>query len=524
MNDASNVVEVYSNYLRNICPDINPGIVSGAVAGLENTQWEDPQSVDDFNQIAVIALIEAEYCDDLTVRQLYVEMALEALDNSLSIEKNCIALAHLSFLMSMIGDRSQAVNLAWEGWLTLTTQNLEVNHKGALVYLPVVKSGLERYRARALIYILSKASLKQRLLLLLSEALCFSSLVFYNQTAIRWLQLAQGINPNSSGLNLKLGAAMCTAKQWEGIYYLCHAHDLAPDNHQLMQALYLACRDVGKVAEAQRWLALAACESKSVSGDQSKKWTNLAVDSPFTYVVFDDDIVLAVEASFKSLVTSVLIAEGDWFEDEMEFWRDWIKPGMTVIDVGANVGVYTFSAAKQVGETGRVLAVEPFSGCVHCLQETCQINGFDWITICTGAASDRQGTARLSLNSASELNELIMDVREGGVVVVVVVDCFTLDYLFERERLERVDIIKIDAEGHELAVLAGSERVLSKFSPVILYENIAGSHGNNQAVAEYLVSIGYQLLRYQPYVRQLIPIESVAQVGGSLNLIAIRNL
>ncbi|MBD2654400.1 FkbM family methyltransferase [Synechocystis sp. FACHB-383] len=520
MNDASNAVKVYSNYLSNICPDINPGIVSGVVACLENTQWENPQSVDDFNQIAVIALIEAEYCDDLTVRQLYVEMALEALNNSLSIEKSCIALAHLSFLMSMIGDRSQAVNLAWDGWLTLTTQNLEVNHKGALVYLPVVKSGLERYRARVLIYILSKASLKQRLLLLLSEALCFSSLVFYNQTGLRWLQLARGVNPNSSGLNLKLGAAMCTAKQWEGIYYLCHVHDVAPDDHQLMQALYLACRDVGKVAEAQRWLALAY-ESKSVPGDQSKKWTDLAVDSPFTYVVFDDDIVLAVEASFKSLVTSVLIAEGDWFEDEMEFWRDWIKPGMTVIDVGANVGVYTFSSAKQVGETGRVLAVEPFLGCVRCLQETCQINGFDWVTVCPGAASNRQCTARLSLNSASELNELIMDDREGGVVEVV--ECFTLDYLFEQDGLERVDIIKIDAEGHELAVLAGSERVLSKFSPVILYENIAGSHGSNQAVAEYLVSIGYQLLRYQPYVRQLIPIESVAQVGGSLNIIAIRN-
>jgi hypothetical protein len=68
MSDASNAIEIYSTYLNDICPDVDPGIVSETLAGLENTEWDDPQTVDDFNHIAVIALIEAEYCDDLTVR------------------------------------------------------------------------------------------------------------------------------------------------------------------------------------------------------------------------------------------------------------------------------------------------------------------------------------------------------------------------------------------------------------------------------------------------------------------------
>jgi hypothetical protein len=71
-------------------------------------------------------------------------------------------------------------------------------------------------------------------------------------------------------------------------------------------------------------------------------------------------------------------------------------------------------------------------------------------------------------------------------------------------------------------VLAGSERILSAFSPVILYENIAGSHGSNEAVAEYLVSIGYGLFRYRPYMKELIPIQSIGEIGGSLNIIAMR--
>jgi len=518
MSDASNAIQVYSNYLHDVCPEIDSVIVSRSLSGLEQVQWEDPQSADDFNAIAVIALIEADYCDDLTLRQLYVELALEALNNSLSIEKNGVALAHLSFSMSMLGDRVQAVNLAWDGWLTLTTKNLDINNQCCIVYFPPVKSGLKGYRSKALIHFLSESSTTQKLLLLLSEALCLSSLVFYNQTGMRWLYLARGVTTHSPGLNLKLGAAMCTAKQWEGLYYFSSAQQLLPNDLRLMQALYLACRDMGNFSAAQEWLELAR-QSLSISGNLWEQWTHLAMERPFTYVCFDENISLAVEASFKSLVTSVLVAEGDWFEDEMVFWRGWIQPGMTVIDVGANVGVYTFSAAKQVGSMGRVLGVEPFSGCVRCLQETCRINGFDWVTVCAGAACNREGKARLSLSSASELNELVMNDQVTGNFEEV--DCFTLDGLFEREGLERVDIIKIDAEGHELSVLAGSERILSEFSPVVLYENIAGSHGSNQAVAEYLVSIGYELFRYRPYVRELISIQTIAERGG-LNIIAMR--
>jgi len=247
------------------------------------------------------------------------------------------------------------------------------------------------------------------------------------------------------------------------------------------------------------------------------------MDSPFTYVQFESNLLLAVEASFKSIVTSVLVAEGDWFEKEMEFWRNWIKPGMTVIDVGANVGVYTFSAAQRVGSQGKVLAVEPFSGCVRCLEETCRINQFSWVKVCAGAASDRMGSARLSLSASSELNELVANdasvSMESGAFEEVV--CFTLDGLMEQENLQQVDILKIDAEGHELAVLMGSQRILLEFKPIILYENIAGSQGSNLPVANYLIDQGYNLFRYQPYLQDLIPLENLNTLQGNLNIVAL---
>ena len=196
---------------------------------------------------------------------------------------------------------------------------------------------------------------------------------------------------------------------------------------------------------------------------------------------------------------------------------------MTIIDVGANAGVYAFSAAKRVGATGRVLAIEPFSACVNYLNQTCRVNQFDWVNVCAGAASDRNGTAKLSLSSASELNELISE-EEGqtrDASSFEEVECFTLDSLIEQYAVSRVDFLKIDAEGHELQVLKGSDRILTEFAPIILYENIAGHQGSNLPVADYLRSIGYKLFRYQPYLQKLILVDVNADFQGSLNIIAL---
>jgi FkbM family methyltransferase len=205
----------------------------------------------------------------------------------------------------------------------------------------------------------------------------------------------------------------------------------------------------------------------------------------------------------------------------MEFWRDNITEGMTVIDVGANAGVYTFSAAKRVGVNGLVLAIEPFSKCVSYLLETCRVNKMDWVKICAGAASDREGKAKLSLSSSSELNEIVKDENQIKSGNYEEVNCFTLDSLINKYNLKKVDFLKIDAEGHELQVLGGSERLISEFKPIILYENIAGAQGSNFPVADYLRSIDYQLFRYQPYLKNLIPLALNSDIVDNLNIIAL---
>jgi FkbM family methyltransferase len=169
-----------------------------------------------------------------------------------------------------------------------------------------------------------------------------------------------------------------------------------------------------------------------------------------------------------------------------------------------------------------VLAVEPFSGCVRCLEETCRVNQLDWVKVCGGAASDRNGTIRLALQPSSELNEVITDDSQSlqpGTFEEV--PCFTLDNLIEQESLSQVDWLKIDAEGHEMQVLKGCDRLLRDFKPGILYENIAGSKANNRPVAEFLIAQGYNLFYYRPYVQELIPVSLNQTFANQLNIIAL---
>lgn len=518
-------VERYLEYLTTACPNLDKNSLARIVSILENTAWEEPTSAIDLNNVAVVALIEAEECDDLSLRKIYVEMAVEALNKGVSLHRHPLCAAHLALVLLLIGNIDSARNTAYTTFINAvqpTYLNRDRPSPG-IVYLYQANRSLKTPIAEELVESLKSEDSYRQALGLLSAVLCQTELGFYSKSGQRSLYLAAQFFPHSSNLYLKLGISAFLQEEFEGIFYFHKARELEPNSARILQALSLAYRDLGQREVANLWLEIGRDRRQPTSEIREWQWSELALNSPLTYLPYENDIILAVEPSFRSIVTSVLLAEGDWFEKEMEFWRNSIKPGMTVIDVGANIGVYTFSAAQRVGSEGRVFAIEPFSGCVQCLQETCRINQLTSVKICAGAASDRNGTALLSLTPASELNEIVTPDNAAAMQLdsIEEVTCFTLDSLIRRENLTRVDFLKIDAEGHELSVLVGSETILSEFAPIILYENRAGSQGSNQPVADYLIKRGYQLFRYQPYLQELIPIDMERENWqNNLNLIA----
>lgn len=527
MQSSLSSADAYCKYLENAGTNLDSDVLSRVNKCLEDTSWDNPTSAIELNNIAVVALIEAETCQDLSIRSLYLEMALEALNRGVEeLPSHPLCAAHLALVLAMTGEINQAMQIAFStliDTLKLAERNNQPITSG-IAYLPPSNSFTDT-RSENLTKILQADDGYEQSLLLLSEVLCQSQLVFYNTTGLRFLQLANQVLGSSPTRNLKLGISSIFNNQLEGLIYLHRAREIAPDSANILQALYLAYRDLGQMETANLWLDVARNSSKKNTHSLDWEWTKLEANSPITYVAIENQLLLAVEPSLRSIVTSVLIAEGDWFEKEMEFWRSWLKPEMTVIDVGANVGVYTFSAAERVGEKGCVLAVEPFSGCVSSLQETCRINQLSWVKVCAGAASDRNGTAKLALHAASEINEVVSSdvaaqMNPGNVEEVT---CFTLDTLIEQENIRQVDFLKIDAEGHELQVLEGSKQLLANFSPIILYENIAGSKSSNLSVVNFLISKEYQLFQYQPYLQELIPINSTQELEKKLNIIALPN-
>ncbi len=520
----SSAPELYLEYLKNNCPSIDINTLPSHIkATLETTNWDEPTSALDWNNFAVVALLEADRSEDLSAKEFYLNMAMEALNQGLELQEHPLCIAHLTLICVMIGDIEQAVNIGFSN--LIDTLQPAYNNKEkklpGIVYLPWRNNNIQS--DQEIIEIIATDNGYKQALVLLTEALCRTQLLFYNSYGLRLLHLYLQFLPNSITINLKLGIANIANDRWEGLLYLHRAAEIAPDFAPTLQALYLAYRDAKMIDTANYWLNFAHDLQQKNPDNLALKWAEIPADSPITYTIFETELLLAVAPSFRSIVTTVLLGEGDWFEKEMEFWRSAIKPGMTVIDVGANVGVYTFSAARKVGSEGKVIAVEPFAECVSCLEETCKINNINWVKIYAGAASDRIGTANLSLHNANELNEIVSEevARSLEPGSFAEVKCFTLDSLIETENLTEVNFLKIDAEGHEMSVLAGCNSILELFSPTIMYENIAGSKGSNLPVAEYLQNKGYQLYYYQPYVQKVISIDSLENLPHQLNLIAI---
>jgi FkbM family methyltransferase len=512
----------YCEYLLAYHPHIDASILSTVEEIVTDTNWSAPASSRDWNNLAVLNLIDADLAQSLEEKSSCIQTALEDLEKGFNIDQNPLCAAHYALIQTMVGKMTEPANLSYS--TIMNTIQVAFGHsdrlKSGLIYLP--------FRVRhpqELVTILTTTDGYTQALMLLAESLWRSQLVFYNVGAMQSLDLGTQIFVNSPSLNLMLGISKIMGGRIEGLLNLHRAFEMASTQSDVLQALYLGYRTLGNLETANYMLQQAAnyCLANDLAGAEWE-WTKLEADSSITYVPFEENLVLAIEPSFKSIVTSILVGQKDWFEDEMEFWRNYLKPNMTVIDVGANAGVYTFSAANKVGDSGLILAIEPFSQCVNYLKETCRINNLTNVKVIAAAASDRSGTIKLAISSASELNQIITEAESESANFsnYEEVESITLDLLCDRYGLTNIDILKIDAEGHELQVLEGSDRILSAYSPVIMYENISGTQTNSLPVAEFLISKGYSLFRYQPYLQKLIPIDINAEVQQSLNIIAIR--
>ena len=142
-----------------------------------------------------------------------------------------------------------------------------------------------------------------------------------------------------------------------------------------------------------------------------------------------------------------------------------VKPGDTVIDIGANIGYYTVLGATKVGKKGKVLAIEPEPTNLSYLKRNLVQNNIQNTQVFAGAVSHQEGELPLYISPTSA-GEHSLVVKTNRTISVPVE---TLDHLVNIYKLEPT-LIKIDVEGAEMDVLAGASQTLSGLRPTIIFE------------------------------------------------------
>ena len=223
-------------------------------------------------------------------------------------------------------------------------------------------------------------------------------------------------------------------------------------------------------------------------------------------VKLSNGVSMFVPGSLQSISTYVLLEQEAWFEKEVTFIERWARPGMTVIDIGANLGVYSLKLARRVGPLGRVFAYEPGSAPRALLRKSAELNRCDNLEVIAAALSDGEREGRLAGGSSSEYGSLggVGAGQDGGDGESVQVT--TLDLEEPRRAWASPDFVKIDAEGEEERILRGGLTFFARHSPLVMFEYNAAEPTVNESVRLAFPTMGYRVYRLLAGAPVLVPV------------------
>ena len=190
----------------------------------------------------------------------------------------------------------------------------------------------------------------------------------------------------------------------------------------------------------------------------------------------------------------------DYCNGQHEAWaqdllRKHLKPGDCFYDVGAHIGFFSLIAARIVGSSGCVAAFEPDSGNAGVFRANCERNRMPQITLTQAAVWRTSGQILFErADRASSGMEGRVTEGESSVHEVVRVTGISLDdYVFEQGG-KPPNLLKIDAEGGESAVLLGAQAVLVRYKPSLLCE--IHDPAIERELADFLARFGYSILGF----------------------------
>lgn len=223
---------------------------------------------------------------------------------------------------------------------------------------------------------------------------------------------------------------------------------------------------------------------------------------------------------------------GAFEPDAVRCYQALLRPGDIALDIGANIGAHTLPLASAVGPTGRVFAFEPTAYAFAKLHANVALN--------PALKARVQATQTLLGETAGaavpyaicsgwplEAGENLHPEHLGEPHSTAGATAATLDEILAD--VPRVDFIKLDVDGHELAILRGARQLLARFHPPILIElcpHVCTEHGYPFSdLIEELTGAGY---RFQQFDGTALPaataaLEKHVPRNGSINVLAVHS-
>jgi len=211
----------------------------------------------------------------------------------------------------------------------------------------------------------------------------------------------------------------------------------------------------------------------------------------------------------------MVLDPGDYFQCMMYYGRfcpeilqvlqKFVRPGDTVLDIGAQLGYFSLHAALLVSSSGRVYCFEPDPRSFARLDRAIRLSRIDWIKLFQTALSAREGTMDFYLSptlgwSTGVKNSHLEDLQQMSVRTA------PLDLLVSRGEIpSQIRLAKIDVEGFEMEILRGMRNVLAKSRPILVLEiNVQMLHAQGTSPSEivrFLESFEYRVSRIDKDLR-----------------------